>query len=647
MLKLQLLPTRRGDMHFVTVRAILLGLLLIPVNCYWTTIVEVGWSIGDCSTLPLFVYPIATMFLVVLFNQLVARLKKRSALSVSELLVIYIMTTVACSISGESIAEGMFGSIVHPIRYATVENEWKRLFFRYLPMWLMINDKGAIEQYYLGESSLYTTQQLGAWWRPLLAWGSLIFALVFIMLCLNTILRKRWCENEKLAFPIIQLPLAMTSDGGVTLMKNRMMWMGFGIGTAIEILNGLNYLWPAIPNIPIRGLTIDQYFTTKPWSAIGKTRITPYPFAIGLAFFLPLDLSFSCWFFFVFGKMTNIIGSMAGWKSLPRFPYFDEQGSGAWVGLCIIALWISRGHLKAVLKHLLQSSSKLDDSGEPMRYRPAAVGLLISVLYVALFCRRAGMSLWVIASFFGIYFSLAIAITRMRAELGSTHEIYYVNPRRILVRALGTRLFSASDLTVMSFFYWFNRGYASHPMPNQLEGFKIGEIARLHQRRLLYAMILAIGFGIACSFWANLDIIYRYGADARLLGAKEFIGRECFTPLQRWLSNPMQIDISGVSFMGLGLVSTFVLMIMRMRFLWWPFHPAGYALAVSYAMDYFWFAFLISWAIKSLIMKYGGIKAHRQATPFFFGLILGDYLTGSLWSVIGIILHQEVYTIFI
>ena len=634
-------------MHIVSKRAILLGILLIPVNCYWTTIVEVGWSIGDCSTLPLFVYPVATLFVVVLLNQLAAKVTKTEMLRTSELLVIYVMITVGTSISGESIAEGMFGSIVHPIRFATVENEWKTLFFRHLPPWLTIHDKAAIDGYYRGESTLYTLQYLRVWWIPLLAWGSLLFALVFVMLCINVIIRSRWCESEKLAFPVIQLPVAMTSEKGRTLLNSRPMWIGFGIAAAIDMVNGFNYLWPIIPRIPVRGVTIHQYFTSKPWNAIGTTRLTPYPFAVGLAFFLPLDLSFSCWFFFVFGKVTNIVGSMMGWKSMPRFPYFDEQGSGAWIGLFIIALWISREHLRAVFRGLINPTSDRDDSEQPTSYRMAVLGIISGVLFIVLFCRRAGMSMWAIASFFGIYFALATAITRMRAELGATHEIYYVNPRRMLVRAFGTRAFSVNDLTVMSFFYWFNRGYASHPMPNQLEGFKIGELASLHYRRLLYAMLLALVCGIVASFWANLDIIYRYGASSGLVGAKEFIGRECFVPLQRWLTNPTKTDLPGVGFMGFGLAFTFALMVMRMRFLWWPFHPAGYALAVSYAMDYFWFAFFISWVLKSLILKHGGIRAHRRAIPLFFGLILGDYIVGSLWSVVGIILHREVYTIFI
>ena len=86
---------------------------------------------------------------------------------------------------------------------------------------------------------------------------------------------------------------------------------------------------------------------------------------------------------------------------------------------------------------------------------------------------------------------------------------------------------------------------------------------------------------------------------------------------------------------------------MRGAFLWWPFHPVGYALAVSYAMDYFWFAFFVSWLIKALIVRFGGMKAHNTAIPFFLGLILGDYVTGSLWAIYGPMTGLQTYKIYL
>ena len=89
------------------------------------------------------------------------------------------------------------------------------------------------------------------------------------------------------------------------------------------------------------------------------------------------------------------------------------------------------------------------------------------------------------------------------------------------------------------------------------------------------------------------------------------------------------------------------MMFMRMRFLWWPFHPAGYALAISFAMEYFWFTFLLAWLFKFLIMKQGGLQMHRRLAPLFLGLILGDYAIGSIWAIIGPSLGIRTYKIFI
>ena len=51
-----------------------------------------------------------------------------------------------------------------------------------------------------------------------------------------------WIEREKLAFPLIQLPMQMTEQGGSGGMwRSKAMWMAFGIMFAIDILNDERY----------------------------------------------------------------------------------------------------------------------------------------------------------------------------------------------------------------------------------------------------------------------------------------------------------------------------------------------------------------------------------------------------------------------
>ena len=174
----------------------------------------------------------------------------------------------------------------------------------------------------------------------------------------------------------------------------------------------------------------------------------------------------------------------------------------------------------------------------------------------------------------------------------------------------------------------------------------MADVAGMNNRRLFMAMMLAAVVAIIAVFWANLSLIYKNGAASRLSSFHYGIGGGAFEKLQRWLSYPQAPDPIRVGFMGIGMIAVLLLRILRMRFLFWPFHPAGYALAVSFAIDYFWLPLFLSWMLKSLVLSYG-IKGYRKAIPFFLGLILGDFVVGGLWMLIGVIIQRQVYMFFI
>ena len=60
-----------------------------------------------------------------------------------------------------------------------------------------------------------------------------------------------------------------------------------------------------------------------------------------------------------------------------------------------------------------------------------------------------------------------------------------------------------------------------------------------------------------------------------------------------------------------------------------------------------WFPLFIAWVVKSLIMRFGGLKVHRQVLPFFLGLMLGDFVIGSSLSVIGTVLGKTYYSFWV
>ena len=109
-----------------------------------------------------------------------------------------------------------------------------------------------------------------------------------------------------------------------------------------------------------------------------------------------------------------------------------------------MAIWLSRSHLKVVIKCIFRRGSS-EDLDEPLRYRTAVIGIIIGMILLTLFCYQAGMSLLIIIPFFVIFFMLSTAITRMRAELGPpTHELVNMNAGNMLVDILGSRRVGAS-----------------------------------------------------------------------------------------------------------------------------------------------------------------------------------------------------------
>ena len=305
-------------------------------------------------------------------------------------------------------------------------------------MLLLVRDPAAVEYFYKGESAFWATGFYRFWIRPAIAWSFLISVLFFMLICLNVILRKQWVEHERLAYPIIQIPMEMTNPGH-GFFRNRLMWIGFSVAGVISLVNGVSFLYPKIPHFPIKEPTynLGVFFTEEPWNAIGALPMRFYPFLIGLSFLIPLDLTFSTWFFFLFRKMERLVGAMMGWNTFPRYPFFGEQATGAMIGLCVMTLYMGRRYFWEVFKKTLNLKSTLDDSEEPMRYRTAVLCLIGGMIALMFYCNILGMSLWLVPTFFGLYFMIATALTRMRAELGPPlHAIVLVNPQVVLVFCL-------------------------------------------------------------------------------------------------------------------------------------------------------------------------------------------------------------------
>jgi hypothetical protein len=494
----------------------------------------------------------------------------------------------------------------------------------------------------VGNASMYRREILLAWAKPIAFWSVVLLTIMAAFSFLMAIFRQAWTEKERLSFPVIQIPLILATRLQ-EMLRSRVFWIAFGIAAFIDILNGLNFLFPSVPHIPVvRVFEFQDYCVERPWTAIAWTHINLYPFVIGLAFFLPTDLAFSCWFFFVLFQVQCVVVSALGVEELPGFPFPNEQAGGAYLAIGLLSIWLARRHLAGVWRTAVGGPDPLDETREPMKYRSALIGFFLCWALLVGYGVALGGGPVHMFVFFLIFFLYGLAIARMRAELGPpAHDLHAMGPELLITNATGTAQADAGNLGAFSLFFGFNRAYRAHYAAHAAEGLKIAQSSRVTARSMMGAMAIALVVGLFSAIWALLHAIHVHGYSGR--GAGYAFSSDAWRRMENWMNFPESARVPASVATGVGLLFTFFLGGMRTRFTWWLWHPVGYATCSSWSMSKLWACIFVAWLAKSLITRYGGAKAYQNAIPFFVGLVIGEFLVGSFWGILGAVLRMPVY----
>lgn len=196
----------------------------------------------------------------------------------------------------------------------------------------------------------------------------------------------------------------------------------------------------------------------------------------------------------------------------------------------------------------------------------------------------------------------------------------------------------------MGLMYGLVRRFTSHPMPHQLEGYKMAQATGTPLRSMTLAILLAAAVGIFGGFWLFLDRYYAIGAESAYWnGWTWWLGREAFNTLNGWLSNPREAEAGARIALGFGFFFSLFLSALRLRMGNFPLHPLAYAVAPSWGMGNLWSCVFLAWLAKVILLRYGGLKAYRRAGPFFLGLILGEFIVGAGWTLLGVLTNQPTF----
>jgi hypothetical protein len=644
-------------------RAVALGLLLSVPNAYWVMQVEGTWHSGHPTCISFFWNVGFTLMLLVFLNLAIKRLLPFWALSQQEFVVIFVILTLVSSLPGHDCLQLGISQMAMPFWYG-IQNptlRWQETFLNAMPTWLVVTDMTALRDLFFGNSSFYRLYYLQVWLPTILWWTAFSLALGAVYVGLMSLMRRQWTEHEKLSYPIIHIPLALTREGGrAEFFANKWFWWGFGVVAFLDLMNGLSAFYPSISKIPVRHddlqLRLDPllYSMGRPWNAAAPPFFSfpLYPFIIALGYLIPLDIAFSMWFFYLLRKVLLVITDWLGFFRGAGYivsgpPYLLQQSYGAWLMLTVHTLWAAKHYLKEVGREIFRPTALSQQ--EPLSYRRAILLTLLGLGFLLWFSMRGGMSLWVALIYFGVFFGWSMAIAKCRAELGPpAHEIVGLNSANFIAHTIGMGRLSTRDKVMMPLYWWFNgRGHRNHQMPIVLEGFKMAQVTGLNIKAFPLLMVICFGVGTLLAYWAALHQLYRIGGVNNPIGGGEnpiiMHNWGQLYQLQSWIEAPEPVNPSGITAIFIGAAIVEVLARLRGQFLWFPFHSAGYALAFNFGVDYFWSCLLIASVLKFFVLRYGGQRTYQATLPFMYGLVLGEYTFGAFWSAASIIRQKPIY----
>ena len=527
---------------------------------------------------------------------------------------------------------------------------------------------------------------LMSWARPvLLYWGPLVLLLVLALISLQFLVHRQWSSHEQLAYPLAQVAGAFcrTKDGkpGVpALFSNRLFWWGC---VPVFVLLGISYLsrfYPeSVPSLNTMLPNLKDWWiplTTKvpilsksptSWSLNGQTLFFTF---LGIAYFVSSEISLTVGLSSILVTIYTLLFYSATGKMFDS-AYLDSERAGAYIGYTLILLYTGRAYFKAVFGRALglrrrrggSGNGEADDLAAPDEVSVLAARTLVLafaglVLVLSWMCRS-----WLMALFFALLLLvLYLVISRIVCETGIPFLQAGWNPSQLLVNALGPAAIGPRPLTFM---LWSTAILTQDPResltPYVGTSVKIADDAKLPLKKIFWIVVVAVVAAVVVAFFANAWTFYNHGAwgdgwadrytptmyldeAARHFTTMKVTGvfdaSEAASPLGRLaLAQGTAVHVHYVVY---GLLAVLAVSALRFRFSRFPFHPVLFLVAGTYPCLNAWFSFLAGWAVKQLVVRFGGGGVYQKLKPFFVGIISGEILVIGV-SLLVDFLHYAIF----
>lgn len=639
-------------------------------------------------------FPLAPFFIAAwlfVFSAFTGWVRKGAGLlSGLEILTVWVLMVIFSGISYAGLAQTFFVNITAPFYFAEDGFRWAEALQPLLPRaWYPdAHDGGAgmeaVRTIYDGLDSgwemswveVFRQIHWDVWIGPLLAWGAFVLLCFFVMYCLMALLSKQWVVNERINFPLLRVPQlmgeALDKRGMGTFFRDRFLLVGLCSAASLHLLNGLHFYFPHVPEIPTLILAGSYFPKYGLFSGYYNLRMYIFPAFIAFAFLAPRQISFSFWFFYLLAGLVTGILYVSGMQ-IPQaalgvtfgadFARPEEaQIIGAYLIFFLFILWLARTHLWCQIREMVQPlrlwkrkagpQGQVDGAADEGicaadrdRERPRhetweaspwpGWGLLLGGACLVWWCRFFGLPMIAAVLVPMAFFLVLIVASRIIVQGGLPLFTVTAAPSDGLIGTFGSGFLGHVGLlatAVMQKLLFLN--LRESLLPTLFHSAKISENVRNH--RLWFGVIAgALVVAVALSFVTMLALSYKYGVRDMNMDWATSSTIATYENVQRLLDVPAEPNTWVLAFGGVGALVMLFLVFMYYRVTWWTLHPIGYLTAYTSGMQMLWFCFFLGWLCNHLCLRYGGTGLFNKVRFFFVGLVLGDFLMGGIWALVG------------
>jgi len=671
----------------MTFRAVVLGLAGTIVLCavtFFSDMVLQGQALIG-SYLPLAVFG-GLFIAVLLVNPLLSLIRKRWALTGSELALIMVMLFAASYVPGRGLMRNFTSFLMMPHFWETNNPDWRRhgIISDLAPERMLADPSDDPDRALTGFKAGLARPDgnIGmaelpwfAWWGTLRFWLPLLLSISAAMIGLALVIHRQWAHHEHLRYPIVTFAQSLLPPPGKVIspvLRNRAFWLAAGTVIVIHMSNYVAHWYPetwpfAIPReVNLRPAA--AYFPTfKIGHGYYLLAVRFWFIGIGFGFLLATDVAMSLG---IAPYLYTYIVGLLMLRGINLHEGGEELGMsienflhiGAYLAMFMALVYMGRRYYANTLRRAIFLPSR--DPVAPHAVWGARAFMVGIVLFIVQLT-RVGLD-WQLAVLYTMGAVIAfVGFSRLVAETGMFYLHLFCFPCVAIWGFMGAPALGTKTLLIL---FMVSSVLLVDPretlMPFIVNGLQLADKNKVNVGKAATWALVAVIVGVAVALPMTLYWQYNRGIDkASDWGSKWGVPRYAFNAAasvnqqlktneqlehanslkgwERFSWKNLASNRSCVAAFWIAAVAVGFVTMARLRYSWWPLHPVILMVPTTWQSKGMGASFLAGGLMKIVVNKFGGGKAYERCKSVAFGLIAGDLIVALLVTIVGTIYYYS------